>query len=168
MTIDRALTQEGLDPKAKAAVGLQVLFVVGSDPADPEIQAGMEYLGLVRRLDHAGISFHSRVLLRASSERVKAAIKSFKPSIVHFICHGDFDDQKVGFLRLTKQDDTKKQVGPKKPEEQEATVDHPFDQVRAILRTNRGNFPQSSCSTHAGRPKPRPRSPRSAHRWPCG
>jgi hypothetical protein len=68
----------------------RVLFVIGSDLAkDKQIKPGAEYLGLLRSLrPSARLRLKTHLLLQASPQRLRAAIKWFKPTVVHFICHG--------------------------------------------------------------------------------
>jgi hypothetical protein len=68
----------------------RALFIVGSSMDDPQIRAGAEFFGLIRQV-HANItsrSFHPRVVTEATVPAAKAAIASFKPDLVYFICHG--------------------------------------------------------------------------------
>jgi hypothetical protein len=65
-----------------------VLFVVGSPLSDRAIKPGAEYLGLLRALNSNGLYLDSHLLLNASIEKLQAAVKSFRPQVVHFICHG--------------------------------------------------------------------------------
>jgi hypothetical protein len=69
----------------------RMLFLIGTSLADAQIRPGAEYLGLLRQLKHSGRSIHSRVLQRASPQRIKEVMKSYEPDVVHFICHGGFD-----------------------------------------------------------------------------
>ncbi|WP_437593028.1 CHAT domain-containing protein [Sorangium sp. So ce1000] len=70
---------------------LRVLFVVGSTLDDPEIRAGAEYLGLLRRLEARQMAIHSRILVAATVDDVEGAVKAFAPAVVHFVAHGDVD-----------------------------------------------------------------------------
>jgi CHAT domain len=85
----------------------RVLFVVGSDLGTDEIRPGAEYLGLLRSLrnDH-GLRLKTHILLRASRSRLKAAMSSFSPTVVHFICHGQANDSGEIFLKLMNNDGT--------------------------------------------------------------
>lgn len=76
------------------------LFLVGTHLNDEEIRAGAEYLGLLRRLRKAGRTVHSRVLLNSSPEKLEDTVRSFQPDVVHFICHGNIDDDGNGYLEL--------------------------------------------------------------------
>ena len=72
----------------KPVIAPRVLFVGGADPSDPDIRWGAEYLGMLRHLEHEERGLLSKLLLRASPNDVAEAIERFKPSVVHFICHG--------------------------------------------------------------------------------
>jgi hypothetical protein len=81
----------------------RALFVVGCDINDEKIRPGAEFLGLLRQVRHGGVqrTFHPRVLVQASVERIKQEVMSFHPDIVHFICHGTED----GRLEFAKEPD---------------------------------------------------------------
>jgi len=85
--------------------GNRVLCIVGTDLSDAAISAGAEYLGLLRHLEGCtmgGITI--RVLFDASPTRIRQEIKKFRPSVLHFICHGDFDGEGNGTLWLVSDD----------------------------------------------------------------
>lgn len=84
----------------------RVLFVVGSDLAkDPNIRPGAEYLGLLRSLKPANrLRLKTHLLLQASPRRLRSAIKWFRPTVVHFICHGGINVQRESFLQLMNDD----------------------------------------------------------------
>jgi predicted Rdx family selenoprotein len=85
----------------------RVLFVVGSDLGTDEIRPGAEYLGLLRSLrNQLGLRLKTHLLLRASPKRLKAAIKGFSPTVIHFICHGQADAKGEVSLKLMKDDNT--------------------------------------------------------------
>ena len=79
----------------------RVLFVVGSALNQDVIKPGAEYLGLLRNLSiGARRRLSTHLLLEASPKRLKAAVEVFRPTVVHFICHGASGlDQEV-FLQL--------------------------------------------------------------------
>lgn len=80
----------------------RVLFVVGSALNDPSIRPAAEFLGLLHELRDSGRRADTRLLERATSERLAAAVREFVPDVVHFACHGDWDrDSARGFLELT-------------------------------------------------------------------
>src|SRR3954469_3694216 len=83
----------------------RALFVIGTAETDPEIRPGAELLGLLRQLKDKSRAIVPRVLERASPKRLRAVMESFKPQIVHFICHGELDSQGRGFLVLQADDD---------------------------------------------------------------
>lgn len=80
----------------------RVLFVVGSDLAkDDRIKPGAEYLGLLRSLKPgARLRLKTHLLLQASPRRLRAAIKWFNPTVVHFICHGFANPDQETFINL--------------------------------------------------------------------
>ncbi len=79
----------------------RVLIVVGSSLQDSVIRPGAEYLGLLRSLGcQTGAKLKTNLLLEASPRRLKAAVASFAPTIVHFICHGEFNAAGQGYLKL--------------------------------------------------------------------
>ena len=81
----------------------RVLFVIGALQDDAEIRAGAEYLGLLRRLQALDLTLDCRVLRDATAEQLQSAVADFRPSVVHFICHGGFSDGR-GALRLLASD----------------------------------------------------------------
>ena len=87
-------------PTRELRVRPRVLFVVGASLTDPAIQAGAEYLGLLRHLGSTGAVLASRVIIDATPQRVTDVVKSFAPSIVHFITHGRLDADGRGRLTL--------------------------------------------------------------------
>jgi hypothetical protein len=92
----------------KLELPLKVLFVVGTDLKDPQIRAGAEYLGLLRRLEAKGVKLHSRILIEASTQAIKEAIEELTPSVIHFICHGGISGGE-GHLTLRADDDPAKE-----------------------------------------------------------
>jgi CHAT domain len=84
----------------------RVLFVIGTSLYDPNIQAGAETLGLMRQFKHMDRTIHSRILQLASPAKIKAAMSSFRPDVVYFICHGDVKrPEGRGYLILRKDDE---------------------------------------------------------------
>ena len=101
--MDQAHKQADLDQLASP---LKVLFVVGNDLSDVRIRPGAEYLSLLRRLEAQGIlNFQSRILLAATGQDLEDEVKRWRPAVVHFICHGGYDEQKGGFLELMPEDE---------------------------------------------------------------
>ncbi|HEX5270943.1 MAG TPA: CHAT domain-containing protein [Gemmataceae bacterium] len=75
---------------------LRVLFVLGHR-AETTILSGTEYVSLLRRVSlpvsaapyvTPGPELHVRLLPDATSRRLTAALREFRPQVVHFICHG--------------------------------------------------------------------------------
>ncbi|MHA7631167.1 CHAT domain-containing protein [Corallococcus sp. M7] len=74
----------------RTPIDLRVLFVVGTDLADTKIRAGAEYLGLLRHLRTRQRGLDHRVLIAANGEDLHEAVKHYKPTVLHFICHGEW------------------------------------------------------------------------------
>jgi CHAT domain-containing protein len=72
------------------------------------IRPGAEYLGLVRGLRTNELSLKLHLLLEANVDTLSAAIEEFRPTVVHFICHGDVSSAGAGFLELTDPQDPSK------------------------------------------------------------
>lgn len=87
----------------------RVLFIVGTDLGDESIRPGAEFFTVWDRLQREGILFDFRVLQRASSQQIEDELAAFRPSIVHFICHGD-DADDGGHVDLVSLDQTGKPV----------------------------------------------------------
>jgi hypothetical protein len=99
-------------PEAKQGLGdiaspPRVLFVVGTELYNDVIRPGAEYLRLLQGLRISGmsLSLKTRLLLRTTEDRLKAALDEFHPDVVHFICHGYFDDDYRCYLQLVDKDD---------------------------------------------------------------
>lgn len=89
---------------------LRVLFVVGSNLRDDDvIRPGAEYLGLLRGLSYRSLTIKHHLLLAANTARLEAAMRSFRPSVVHFICHGGLDGGR-GYLTLKDEQNAEKSV----------------------------------------------------------
>jgi hypothetical protein len=109
-------------PAGARAFTPRVLFVLGAPEGDVEIRAGAEYLGLLRRLQALDLPLESRVLRDATAESLQAEMARFRPSVVHFVCHGGFIEGR-GALRLLASD-------PALP-----FVDYTAPQLLALLAT---------------------------------
>ena len=84
----------------------RILFVVGTTLNDPSLRPAAEFLGLLRELEDSGRRIRPRVLEQASPRELDRVIKAFRPDVVHFICHGDWDQtSRRGFLELTPDED---------------------------------------------------------------
>jgi hypothetical protein len=66
----------------------RVLFVVGSDLDDPEIRAGAEIMGLLRRVEEGRGAIIPFVLEHASVEALRREARRLNPDVVHFVTHG--------------------------------------------------------------------------------
>lgn len=117
VAITRIVAETAFPPRATEQVP-RALFVIGTDLTDPAIRPGAEYLGLLRQIERSGRTIHTRVLRKASPERLKQTIRTFRPDIVHFICHGDFDDFGEGYLELAL-DKEEQQEGEKQRKSQQ-------------------------------------------------
>ena len=83
----------------------RVLFVVGSALNEKLIKPGAEYLSLLRSLTlGARRRLKTHLLLDASPKRLKAAVELFRPTVVHFICHGFATVEQETFLQLRSDD----------------------------------------------------------------
>ncbi len=85
----------------------RVLYVVGASQYDQRIRPATEILGLLRRVREDGRALRWRVLANAKPSDVRDAVKSFRPQVVHFICHGDLDmlDGGRGYLELQRDEE---------------------------------------------------------------
>jgi hypothetical protein len=99
------VVSRGAQPATNALeLPLRVLFVIGQT-LDDRVRPGAEYMTLLRRLATTkdSVNFISRLLLQATADEIEAKVDEFAPSVVHFICHGDFDEVKgQATLMLTK------------------------------------------------------------------
>lgn len=95
--------------KVTVSEPLKVLFVVGAAENDGRIRPGAESLGLLQRLQDKGqeLLLNAHILLRASSKTIEDEIAQFRPSVVHFICHGEIEPPK-GYLELVSDAETGK------------------------------------------------------------
>lgn len=89
----------------------RLLVVVGSkltgEFADA-IRPGAEYLGLLRSLRYNKLSLKHHLLLEATPDKLAAAVQDFRPTIVHFICHGKIKNNGEGVLMLLNNDNSDK------------------------------------------------------------
>jgi CHAT domain len=97
------------EQETRVHVSPKVLFVVGTDLNDVSIRPGAEFFTVWERLQQEKILFDFRVLQRASGQQIEDEIESFRPSIVHFICHGDEADD-AGHIDLVSTDPWGRQV----------------------------------------------------------
>ncbi|WNG60511.1 CHAT domain-containing protein [Archangium gephyra] len=73
------------------SIPLRVLFVIGIKGERPHNQPGAEYLAVLNELRDAAVPLNSRVLVDATPEKLEKAVEQFQPTIVHFICHGEWN-----------------------------------------------------------------------------
>ncbi|MEQ9075882.1 MAG: CHAT domain-containing protein [Sandaracinaceae bacterium] len=83
-----------VEPDVQPAAGAQrveprILFVVGAAADDARVRPGAEFFGILRRLERNGPRPQVRILLEATLEAVRDAVSTWRPSIVHFIGHGN-------------------------------------------------------------------------------
>jgi hypothetical protein len=73
-----------------------VLIAVGAELHHDVIRPAAECLALLNNLKDAnrGIRLRTHLLLNASPNRLRTAVKHFKPQVVHLICHGEVDPEK--------------------------------------------------------------------------
>ncbi|WP_437759625.1 CHAT domain-containing protein [Sorangium sp. So ce1389] len=86
------------EPVRQVRMPLRVLFLIGSNLRDAKLRAGDEYLALLRRLEARGTALSSRLLVSATMDDITQAVRDYRPTVVHFIGHGD---QEVIYLRPT-------------------------------------------------------------------
>jgi len=83
----------------------RILFVVGTTLNDPSLRPAAEFLGLLRELRESGRRIRARVLEKTRTDELERVIRVFRPYVVHFICHGDWDrDTGRGYLQLAPDD----------------------------------------------------------------
>ena len=72
-----------------------MLVAVGAELHRDVIRPAAECFALLNNLKDAqrGIHLRTHLLLRATPERIRTAVRTFKPQVVHLICHGQVDDQ---------------------------------------------------------------------------
>ena len=116
----------------------RILFVVGTTLNDPSIRPGAEFLGLLRQLRDSGQRIRARVMEKTRPDELERVIRVFRPYVVHFICHGDWDrDSGRGYLELA-------------PEEPNGDPNRYADQIYAAMTV--GGLPPplvvlSACHT---------------------
>ena len=70
-----------------------VLVAVGAELHRDVIRPAAECFALLNNLKDAqrGIQLRTHLLLRATPDRIRTAVRTFKPQVVHLICHGLHD-----------------------------------------------------------------------------
>lgn len=66
-----------------------VLFIVGCDLNDGEIRPAAEYVGLIRSLKSTSSGLRTCLVANATLADIEEKIRSFRPQVLHFICHGE-------------------------------------------------------------------------------
>jgi CHAT domain len=87
VAITRLVETQDVDAPVQLNVPPRVLFVVGTSLVEKEIRPGAELLGLLKQA-RQGRAMRYRVLEQASPKLLRKVVQTFKPEIVHFICHG--------------------------------------------------------------------------------
>jgi hypothetical protein len=105
VAITRVVTGTGHVVQRSLVPPARLLFVVGTSLTDPEIRPAAELVGLIRRLRRNSRRLHTRMLEHASPNRIREAIASFKPDIIHFVGHGSRDAEGRSYLELEPDDD---------------------------------------------------------------
>lgn len=86
---------------ARTKLPPRILFVVGTSLNESQIRPGAEYMALLRQFKYQQLSPLSRVLQRATPQQITEEVKSFRPDVVHFVCHGGKDPETgAGYLSL--------------------------------------------------------------------
>ncbi len=117
--IRRVVRNDRSSPTPRVALSPipRVLFVVGARANDPEIRPGAEYLGILRQAR----AIRTHLLLRATVNEVRTAIASFKPDVVHFICHGNVS---LGKAVLNLLQDDRETFAPLAADQLDALLEH--------------------------------------------
>ncbi len=113
VAITRLVLGAGQEPATLGAIP-RCLFVIGTALTDWRIRPGAEYLGLLRQIERSGRAIHTRVLRGqkgqgATPTDLRRAMTDFGPELVHFICHGKFDDRGNAHLELAAEPDEQDQ-----------------------------------------------------------
>ncbi len=87
------------DCPSSVPVPARLLFVVGARLNDRSIRRGAEIIGLLRGLEREDSSVDSKILESTKLEDLADACAHFKPHIIHFVGHGQFEGR--GELQLS-------------------------------------------------------------------
>ncbi|MEV4512631.1 CHAT domain-containing protein [Dactylosporangium sp. NPDC049525] len=138
----------------------RVLFVVGTSLTDPSIRPAAEFVGFARELRDSGRRVLTRTVDQATTTSLRSAVREFRPDLVHFACHGDWDrDTGRGYLELT----------PERPGEDRrryadqlvgalGTLDHGLPPIVVLSACRSG----STADTAGGQPAAHPLVPLAA------
>lgn len=106
VAVTRVIADTTAEMPGALSVPPRVLFVVGTPVDDPVVRAGAEMLALLSEFRRAGVRIQHRILDNAKPATLREAMRTFKPEIVHFISHGQTDDQGNGTIALASDDGT--------------------------------------------------------------
>lgn len=116
----------------------RVLFVVGTSLTDKQVRPGAEFMGLLRQFKSKQARFLTRILQRATPQQIGEEVKSFRPDVVHFICHGSTDPETgVGYLHLELGENEKEASGQTRA----AQAQRPASQLLTFLTGDEGRLP---------------------------
>lgn len=91
---------EDVECRGPVSAPARVLFAIGAPIDDPSIRRGAEVVGLLRGMERKRSSIDSMILDRATLTSLASTCARFKPHIIHFVGHGEFDGER-GRLQLT-------------------------------------------------------------------
>ena len=137
------------EPPAPLGVPPRVLFVVGTSLSEDQIRPGAELSGLLRNAC-GGRAMSYRVLQRTSPRTLKQVVRTFRPDIVHFICHGAVDKDRGFYLDLQtdEPDADPRRFAEQLFEDLDADGEHPTIVVLSACLT--GGAPGASCGAVGG------------------
>jgi hypothetical protein len=116
----------------------RVLFVVGTSLTETQIRPGAEFMGLLRQFKSNQSSFLSKTLQRATLQQIGDEVRSFRPDVVHFICHGGTDPESgAGYLNLELGKNEKEAVGEAGAKQTQRTG----SQILTYLKDEEGRLP---------------------------
>ncbi|HEX4668798.1 MAG TPA: CHAT domain-containing protein [Solirubrobacterales bacterium] len=90
---------DGVSP-ASVPAPARVLFVIGAKLDDPDIRPGAEVIGLLRDVERGEGAVNAAILDDATLPELEEKCRRFQPHVVHFVGHGELDEQGGGRLRL--------------------------------------------------------------------
>jgi hypothetical protein len=116
----------------------RVLFVVGTSLTEQQIRPGAEFMGLLRQFKSNQSSFLTKILQRATPQQINDEVKSFRPDVVHFICHGGTHPETgVGYLNLELGKNEKEAIGEAGAAQRQRTA----AQLLTFLTGDEGRLP---------------------------
>jgi hypothetical protein len=121
----------------------RILFVIGASLTDGQIRAGAEYIELLRHLRDQAIEGQrgliTDVVLDASPQRLREAMTTFEPSIIHFICHGGLrraGPRFEGFLQMMPDEEGQEEAEPRTAEQLVSMLTHDRPQPPPVVVLN--------------------------------